>query len=318
VVAVRRLGIAFGLSGLLLASVGMVAPQAHATFPGRNGRIVFEATPGGRAQIFSVRADGSNVRQLTHEPKGLGAFTPRWSADGRQIAFCVSPADCEPLPFNRGARVWVMNWDGSDPHKVTHDPLYSDFDPSWSPDGHHIVFTRCELVFGTCDIDAMRADGTHVRTLIAGHWHHRQPVYSPDGTEIAFTSDKGGYDSRVFVADADGTHLRAITPGRLVGDTPSWAPDGALIVFKNNASTIVSTLWTVQPDGSELRALVRWPSAAGSYAPNGGKILVSGLPPGCGCSGLVLINPNGTGGTPVVTSKDVPGAGGEIDWGVAR
>src|SRR5436309_15735048 len=88
---------------LVLATAG----AAYATFPGRNGLIAFQAqaTPDAHSEIYTVRQNGHDLRQITH----LDADAVRldWSPDGRQIAFEI---DREEAPF---CSIALMNADGS-------------------------------------------------------------------------------------------------------------------------------------------------------------------------------------------------------------
>ena len=67
-----------------------VAPSALATFPGRNGLIAFYSDTGAGAQIFTVRPNGHDLRQITHIDGD--AVRPDWSPDGRRIAFELDTA----------------------------------------------------------------------------------------------------------------------------------------------------------------------------------------------------------------------------------
>ena len=78
------------LAALVLAL--LMATPARATFPGKNGRLVFASNRTGEWQLHSIEPDGSDIRQITHlsppEPGSPGnAFLPDVAPDGRRIVF---------------------------------------------------------------------------------------------------------------------------------------------------------------------------------------------------------------------------------------
>ena len=81
----------------------ILAPGVGATAPGRNGRIAFQAQTDAGLQIFTVRANGHDLRQLTHVDGD--ATGPDWSPDGRRIAFSSD--------LSGESRLYVMDRDGS-------------------------------------------------------------------------------------------------------------------------------------------------------------------------------------------------------------
>jgi|SRR5829696_3147 len=111
------------VAAFILGAAVMATPAvATAAYPGANGRIAFEQ--GGI--IYSIRPDGSDRRQLTTDTR---SHSPRWSPDGRLIA------------FHRAGDIWVMQADGSSAHRITSGAA-NDINPSWSPDGGRVVFSR--------------------------------------------------------------------------------------------------------------------------------------------------------------------------------
>ena len=76
------------LATVVLTAVvaGVGAVLAHATVPGKNGRIVFRAALGNTAHLAIVNTDGTGERRLTHT-KGVDDGHPDWSPDGSTIAF---------------------------------------------------------------------------------------------------------------------------------------------------------------------------------------------------------------------------------------
>jgi len=179
-------------------------------------------------EIYTARADGTDVVRLTDQP-GIDAH-PTWSPDGRRIAFAS----------DRGGSEWhiyVMDADGSNVIQLAEGQT-----PAWSPDGSHIAFTGRGDTSGAYVL-LMDPDGANVVPLAPGY----EPAWSPDGTRIAFAR-RG-----IFTMRTDGTEVVQV-----VGDsdttptphTPAWSPDGTKIAF---ACVIdAGEIFVVDTDGSHL------------------------------------------------------------------
>ena len=299
-----------GLCGLLFAS------PAAATFPGTNGRIAFSqadliAPVGGEtgdlsahSQVFTIRPNGTGLQRLTHVASDQAAGNPDWAPNGNRIAYISNETG--------GFQIWVMRSDGSHQRQVTDDAGFESFSPSWSPDGEHILFSHCAEPLGfiaSCDIATINVDGTGLQTIFsAGRWNNVHPVYSPDGQWIAFGSDKGGFQSAIWVMGANGSSPNRLTAAKLRAFWPDWSPDGERILFSDNCCLPHSNLWTVAPDGSDLNQVTDTPegldTAFGSYSPNG-KRIVTFFSRGCAdtCRHFFTMSANGSDLRKVVTGK---------------
>jgi Tol biopolymer transport system component len=312
---------------MLLGSTGAAASTVHATAAGSGGLIAFSTgfdggDPSLTSQIFTIRPSGSGLRQLTHVPRGDHALNPGFSASGKRIAF--------ESDLTGNFEVWVMNVDGSGQTQLTSDPTVQNFHPRWSPDGTRIAFTQCTFPFGVaeCHIAAMNANGSGITLLTSGHWADGDPCgsgipiggpeYSPDGSRITFDSNRGGFQSAVWVMDANGAGMRRLTAARLEAFSPDWSPQGTHIAFSSNACVVGSDVWVMQADGSAAHALTDIPSdhngAFESYSPDGNRIvLVSDLrhPDGC-CSDIFVMDASGSGLHPILTNQPTALL---TDWG---
>lgn len=201
----------------MFVAIAWVLP-AHATFPGKNGRIAFVEGP----DIFTMHPDGSDVRQLTASTGGDLATWPNWSPDGKQIIFVLAPPGDVVI-----GQLWLMNADGSNQHLLLNDPGFDLEAPSFSPDGSQIVFTRCQPFHNEfpCAIYRIQLDGTG-RTQITPfriELEDFEPAYSPDGNTLAIESfGRGGIlgalsrePRRLCHSQADTRHFGRLSP-RLV------------------------------------------------------------------------------------------------------
>jgi Tol biopolymer transport system component len=177
--------------------------------------------------VLDVDASAKDPTQPVTQPVLLRTGDeryPSYSPEGTQIAFRGDLDLAEP---SGDEELYVMNADGTNVRQLTSN---ADFDsaPSWSPDGRRIVFERATA--GTFmpgveahekDIYVMRADGSHVRRLTDSPGLDEGPEFSPDGTKIAFSSDRDG-QQEIYVMDADGSNPRRLTDNPARDESPDW------------------------------------------------------------------------------------------------
>ena len=147
----------------------------------------------------------------------------------------------------------------SELRQLTSDPGI-DAMPSWAPDGRRIVFHARRPpekagVLPTRKIWIMDRAGKNARKLSDGAADEYHPVFSPDGTKIAFVSEANG-SRDIWIMDADGKNSLPLTDDPGLEEHPSWSPDGRQIAYvalpKDGGNF---DLWIMNADGSGKRKL---------------------------------------------------------------
>lgn len=152
----------------------------------------------GSVGIWTAHRDGSQQIRLTN-PANSYTFDehPVWSHDGKRIAFT------QTITQNNAAHgfdvssqeIWVMDADGNNLKRVTEGR-----EPSWSPDGAHLVYTRPSKMDGNQpEIWQIKLNGTEEQKIAEG----KEPVWSPSGQFIAFTKTRA--ENKVLEKQQDGT-----------------------------------------------------------------------------------------------------------------
>ncbi|MCI0438217.1 MAG: hypothetical protein L0177_03695 [Chloroflexi bacterium] len=212
----------------------------------------------GGNDIYLMEPNGANVRRLT-TLNPADDFFPTWSPDGARIVF-ASDRGTSPTDPNAPYSLFVMNADGSDITPLAPSGAFSDFEPSWSPDGTKIAFTSNRD--GNLEIYAMDADGSNHVRLTNDDSFDFQPTWSPDGAQIAFSSFRDG-NLEIYLMDADGSNPTRITDGPATDNDPTWSPDGAQIAFSSSRDGNLE-IYVMNADGSNPVRLTNSASAESS------------------------------------------------------
>jgi Tol biopolymer transport system component len=144
-------------------------------------------------EIYIMRADGSDERRLTDTAGYDGG--PFFSPDGSRIIW--RRFDEQGLI----ADIWTMNLDGSDQRQVTRFTSMS-WAPYIHPSGEYLLFASNKLGFENFEVFMVDTGGTKepVRVTYSDGFDGL-PVPSPDGTQMAFTSSRGGgREGQIFLA----------------------------------------------------------------------------------------------------------------------
>ncbi|WP_270037424.1 TolB family protein [Solirubrobacter ginsenosidimutans] len=235
-------------------------------------QIVFESdrrTPGNPIpkgfegpdfEIFSMNADGSDVRQITFNE--LDDEDPAWSPDGRHIVFV---RDFDPVRGQVNYDIFTMRASGGDERNITNHPDPLDQVPNWSPDGERIAFTSNRGGgdgVEAAEIYTMRVDGSRVQQLTDNDTFDGAPNWSPSGRKLSFQSHREGQLS-IYTMRRDGGRQERLTfdvPGAFGS---AWAPNGCRVAFSSFANP---EIFTINVDGTGPRNLTNNP--AFDFAPD--------------------------------------------------
>jgi Tol biopolymer transport system component len=260
-------------AALMMAALGLavalsVAPAANAAFPGSNGRILFTSNlAGGLSEIFSMKPNGEKLKRLTRNK--VGDADAVYSPSGRKIAFIRGE--------KRQAELWTMNANGSGKRRLTNNS-FADASPAWSPDGQRVVFRSSRIIAPdvepNLDIWVINADGTgETRLTSAASFGDDDPVFSPDGTKIAYHSLRG-VQSDIFVMNADGTNSVALAPSPSDEFDVDWSPSGTKLVFASDRNRNTE-IYAMNADGTGLKRLTKTSRANEAlpvFSPDGARI----------------------------------------------
>jgi TolB protein len=171
--------------------------------------------------LYTMNPDGSGITNLTnHGPPELDGG--RWAPDGSKIAFSRRIGNQQPVD------IYTINPDGTGETRVTDNTALGRADEGldWSPDSSQFVFRSYGPNFDS-DIYKMNRDGTGRTQLTSGPALDFGPVWSPDGTKIAFTrlAAPSNTPADIYVMNADGSNLTKLTDSAYrIDDVSDWQP----------------------------------------------------------------------------------------------
>jgi Tol biopolymer transport system component len=192
--------------------------------------------------IWIAAADGSAKYRVTSDPQM--ETNPLWKPQGLAIAFKVAPTTGK---YNLTKQYFMTFEHGfGDPTVHVWDGVQSIQMYDWSPDGTMVAYTAETVnpasgedrVSYAAVVEAITWENGQPQNglpvLLARHatLGDRSPVFSPDGTKVAFWAWDRNYRATLWIADVDGGGLKQLTAVGL-DMAPQWSPDGSAIVFES-------------------------------------------------------------------------------------
>jgi len=228
------------------------------------GKIVFVAERDGNREIYTMDTNGNNQTNLTNN--AADDNTPSCSPDGTKIAF-LSNRDGGMY------ELYVMNSNGSNVTKITNNSnnQISFSRAGWSSDGTKIAFTSNKE--GAWAIYTMDTNGAN-QTRIGDLGDNREPVWSPDGSKIAFHSSRQDAKYEIYSMSSSGaniTRLTYTTGGWAIRQ--AWAPNNKIIFYANGTGK--QQIYSINGDGSNVTRITNnsFNDTFPFWSPDGSKIV---------------------------------------------
>ena len=219
------------------------------------------------SHIFVRELDTGQQKNITAQWAGwrLNFGGPSWSPDGKWLALTGSQRDKVHTDVCR------MTADGDQLQILTRDAQRNHGSASWSSHDDKIAFTSTAQIFVMDRNGRNRVRLSHQENVV-----DQSPAWSPDGTKIAFYSNRDAQDPRrgiednIYVMNADGSNVVRLTDHPSADRVPAWSPDGRWIAFQSmrdgtfQARNRNWNIYIMDADGENEMRVTDHPGADGS------------------------------------------------------
>lgn len=228
----RQLFVVGASGGGELARYDVKSHQPLSLLPGicRNTLVfsadgVYMACTSPDGSLVRMKPDGSERMVLTSAPLTRYPGNPRWSPDGRQIAF-------EGIVASGGRRLFLVSSEGGTARELFPD-VHNQGDLSWSPDAKLVAFSREEnlAASGSPSFTIQVLDlSTNRLSLLPGSLGMRSPAWSPDGRFIAAVTENL---DKLMLVDLRTRQWTPLAEATLLNGQLAWAKDGNSLYYQD-------------------------------------------------------------------------------------
>ncbi|MBZ5604488.1 MAG: S9 family peptidase [Acidobacteriia bacterium] len=209
-------------------------------------RLAFLSDRDGSQQIYVISPAGGEATPLTHFEGGVNSF--EWSPDGHTIAFSSTGPESKVKKDRKDkygdfeivtgdytmVHLWTLNVEDEKPkpEALTSGTQFSVGGFNWSPDSKRVAFSATRdpdlSSSDTADIYVVRLSDKYVKKLVDAPGGDRNPVWSPDGTQVAYESGRefSFLNNHVGIVSAEGGKPRIVAE--------SFDEDPRLVVWSAN------------------------------------------------------------------------------------
>lgn len=254
-------------------------------------------------EIYIMDWDGGNQQKVTSH--NSITLSPNWSPDGKKIIYTayvkkgskgLRNPDLFLLDLEKNQR-WLVSY-----------RMGLNSGGFFHPDGKSILMTMTEK--GNSDIYRVDLDGNIIKKLTNGPSGalNVEPAVSPDGSKVAFSSDRLG-KPMIWVMDIDGSNAGKRTSAGEYNSSPSWSPDGKKIAFAGLDGRHYD-IFIMNADGTNLERLTsakrndgKWSSNEDPvFSPDGRHVMYSSDRDGT--NQIYMVNADGTNERRVTFDKN--------------